>query len=89
MKRLIFFFSIVLYSSSILAQKSNTYEVYAIEFARDDKFVPAKDFAINPIINDSARFVFMTWLLKWLSFAPARYRVIWYILICVDVMEKS
>ena len=64
MKRLIFFFSIVLYSSSILAQKSNTYEVYAIEFARDDKFVPAKDFAINPIINDSARFVFMTWLLK-------------------------
>lgn len=63
MKRLILFY-FVFFSSTILAQKSNTYEVYAIEFAKGSGYLPAKEIAINPTVNDSVKVVFMTWLVK-------------------------
>lgn len=63
MKRLILFY-FVFFSSTILAQKSNTYEVYAIEFAKGSGYWPAKEIAINPTVNDSVKGVFMTWLVK-------------------------
>ena len=63
MKRLILFY-FVFFSSTILAQNDNTYEVYAIEFAKESGYLPAKEIAINPTVNDSVKGVFMTWLLK-------------------------
>ena len=64
MKRLILLYFVVFFASAIHAQKSNTYEVYAIEFAKGSGFWPAKEIAINPTINDSVNGIFMTWLLK-------------------------
>lgn len=64
MKRIIFFFFVVFFVPKIFAQKSNTYEIYAIEFAKTAGFMQAKDFAINPVVKDSVKIVYMTWLLK-------------------------
>jgi len=64
MKRLTVYFFMFFFPSTILAQKSNTYEIYAIEFARVPGYVHEKDFAINPVVKDSAKLIFMTWLLK-------------------------
>lgn len=62
MKRLTFFLIVVFFSTAIVAQENNTYEVYAIEFATVPVFWPAKEIAINPTVNVKA--IFMTWLLK-------------------------
>jgi len=43
---------------------NNTYEVYAIPFAKIKPYVQAKDISINPVVPDSVKVVFMTWLLK-------------------------
>lgn len=64
MKRLTFFLIVVFFSTAIVAQENNTYEVYAIEFATVPVFWPAKEIAINPTVNDSVKAIFMTWLLK-------------------------
>ena len=62
MKSLTFFLIVVFFSTAIVAQENNTYEVYAIEFATVPVFWPAKEIAINPTVNVKA--IFMTWLLK-------------------------
>ena len=64
MKKITFLFFAAFFASTIPAQKNNTYEVYAIEFAKGSGFRPAKAIAINPTVNDSVKLVFMTWLLK-------------------------
>ena len=64
MKRLTFFLIVVFFSTAIVAQENNTYEVNAIEFATVPVFWPAKEIAINPTVNDSVKAIFMTWLLK-------------------------
>ena len=43
---------------------SNIYEVYAVPFATVNSYVQAKDISINPVVQDSVKVVFMTWLLK-------------------------
>jgi glyoxylase-like metal-dependent hydrolase (beta-lactamase superfamily II) len=48
----------------MLAQQKNTYEVYAIEFARFNFRFPVKEIAVNSTSRDSVKGVFMTWLLK-------------------------
>jgi len=64
MKKFILFFSVFFISSTILPQKNNTYEVYAIEFARPHSPWPVKEIALNSTAKDSVKGVFMTWLLK-------------------------
>ena len=48
----------------IFSQQPNTYEVYAIEFARPHSPWPVKEIALNSTAKDSVNGVFMTWLLK-------------------------
>jgi glyoxylase-like metal-dependent hydrolase (beta-lactamase superfamily II) len=46
------------------AQAQNTYDVYAIEYARANRFVRAADIALNPNSTDSVRFSYYVWFLK-------------------------
>jgi glyoxylase-like metal-dependent hydrolase (beta-lactamase superfamily II) len=55
---------ISLASSGYSQATSNIYEVYAVPFAKYGPYMQAKDFAINPVVQDSVKVVFMTWLLK-------------------------
>jgi glyoxylase-like metal-dependent hydrolase (beta-lactamase superfamily II) len=43
---------------------NNIYEVYAIPFAKVKPYILVKDISINPVVPDSVKVVFMTWLLK-------------------------
>jgi glyoxylase-like metal-dependent hydrolase (beta-lactamase superfamily II) len=64
MKSILILLFIAFFSASIVAQQTNTYEVYAIEFARPHSPWPVKGIAVNSTSKDSVRGVFMTWLLK-------------------------
>jgi glyoxylase-like metal-dependent hydrolase (beta-lactamase superfamily II) len=64
MKRWIIIFFVVFFPHHIQAQKNNSYEVYAIEFAKVPVFWSAKEIAVDPVVIDSVKGVFMTWLLK-------------------------
>ena len=64
MKKSIAYFFVIFFASTAFAQKTDTYEVYAIEFARPHSPWPVKEIALNSTAKDSVRGVFMTWLLK-------------------------
>jgi glyoxylase-like metal-dependent hydrolase (beta-lactamase superfamily II) len=55
---------ITLASSGFSQTTSNVYEVYAVPFSKLKQYLPAKDISINPVVQDSVKLVFMTWLLR-------------------------
>ncbi len=64
MKKITAFFLLVFTASAVFAQKTDTYEVYAIEFARPHSPWSVKEIALHSTSKDSVNGVFMTWLLK-------------------------
>ncbi|MDX2048887.1 MAG: MBL fold metallo-hydrolase, partial [Chitinophagaceae bacterium] len=64
MKKITAFFLLVFTASTVFAQKNDTYEVYAIEFARPHSPWSVKEIALHSTSKDSVNGVFMTWLLK-------------------------
>jgi glyoxylase-like metal-dependent hydrolase (beta-lactamase superfamily II) len=64
MKKYILIILISGFHSILFSQQTNTYEVYAIEFAKPHSPWPIKNLAINSTSQDSVNGVFMTWLLK-------------------------
>lgn len=57
---LLIFLSLRVFSQGV----NDIYEIYAIPFAKVKPYVQAKDISINPVVKDSVKVVFMTWLLK-------------------------
>lgn len=64
MKRNFLTLVFVCFYSIMFSQQTNTYEVYAIEFARPHFPLPVKEIALHSTSKDSVKGVFMTWLLK-------------------------
>jgi hypothetical protein len=64
MKQPIFFFIACIFFAHSHAQNSDSYEVYAIKFAGSSGYMHEKDLALHPPVKDSAKVIFMTWLLK-------------------------
>ncbi len=65
MKNLIIGIYLFAFSFQSFSQGVNDiYEVYAIPFAKVNRYIPVKEISINPVVQDSVRIVFMTWLLK-------------------------
>jgi len=54
----------VLFSLNLFGQPEAKYEVYAIKFAAYNSYFPVSQIAINPPTKDSARPIFMIWLIK-------------------------
>ncbi len=65
MKNLIIGIFLFAFSFQSFSQGVNDiYEVYAIPFANVNRYIPVKEISINPVVQDSVRIVFMTWLLN-------------------------
>jgi len=63
-KLIIAIFLISLAGNGYSQTSNNVYEVYAVPFAKVKSYMQAKAFAINPVVPDSVKVIFMTWLLK-------------------------